>query len=94
VLTHASYYSGTHTAKEKILLSGTLAMTRSSGSRGHHGRIQPHERDTNDSVAIIGEGIHVTQEHSESVLTTLSHDCVVMTRQNYRNCIEEMCTFL
>ena len=66
-------------------------MTRSSGSRGRHGRIRPHERDTDDSVAIIGEGIHVTQEHSESVL---SHDRVVVTRRNYRNRIEEMCTFL
>ena len=62
-------------------------------ARGN-GRIQPHERDTNDAVPIIGEGIEVTEEHKESVRTTLSNDRDEVTRRNYRNRIKEMCTFL
>jgi hypothetical protein len=62
-------------------------------ARGN-GRIRPHERDTNDAVPIIGEGIEVTEEHKESVRTTLSNDRDEVTRRNYRNRIKEMCTFL
>ena len=69
-------------------------MTRSSGSRGHHGRIQPHERDTNDAVPIIGEDIEVSEEHKESVRTTMNNDRDEETRRIYRNRIKEMCMFL
>ena len=70
-------------------------MTRNnSGSRGRHGRIRPHERDTNDAVPIIGEDIEVTENHKESVRTTLSNDRERMTRRNYRNRVKEMCMFL
>jgi uncharacterized phage protein gp47/JayE len=33
-----------------------------------------HERGTNDAVPIIGEDIEVTEEHKESVRTTLNND--------------------
>jgi hypothetical protein len=69
-------------------------MARNDGSRGHHGRIRPHQRDTNDAVPIIGEDIEVTEEHRESVRTTLNNDRGDKTRRNYRNRIKEMCEFL
>jgi hypothetical protein len=69
-------------------------MARNNGSRGHHGRIRPHQRDTNDAVPIIGEDIEVTEEHRESVRTTLNNDRGDKTRRNYRNRVKEMCEFL
>ena len=69
-------------------------MTRNNGSRGRHGRIRPHERDTNDAVPIIGEDIEVAEGHKESVRTTLNNDREQETRRNYRNRVKEMCIFL
>ena len=61
---------------------------------GSQGRIRPHERDTNDSVPITGEDIEVTENHKESVRTTLSNDRERVTRRNYRNRVKEICMFL
>ena len=63
-------------------------MARNNGSRGRHGHIQPHERDTNDAVPIIGEDIEVTEEHKESVRMTLNNDRDEETQRNYRNHIK------
>ena len=69
-------------------------MARNNGSRGRHGRIRPHERDTNDAVPISGEDIEVTEEHKESVRTTLNNDRDEVTRRNCRNRVKEVCVFL
>jgi hypothetical protein len=69
-------------------------MARNNRSGVRHGRIRPHERDTNNAVPIIGANIEVTEEHRESVRTTLNNDRVEETRRDYRNRIKEICTFL
>jgi hypothetical protein len=69
-------------------------MARNNRSGGRHGRIRPHERDTNNAVPIIGVDIEVTEEHRDSVRTTLNNDRVEETRRDYRNRIKEICTFL
>ncbi len=34
------------------------------------GRIRPHERDTDDSVPILGANIQIQEEHSQGVRNT------------------------
>jgi hypothetical protein len=68
-------------------------MAQSSRSHGCHGHIQPYERDANNAIPIIKEDIEATEEHKESVRTILNNDIVDVTRQEYRNYINEMCTF-
>jgi hypothetical protein len=69
-------------------------MAWNNRSGVHHGRIRPHERDTNNAVPIIGANIEVTEEHRESVRTTLNNDRVEEMRWDYRNRIKEICMFL
>ena len=41
------------------------------------GRIRPHERATNDEVAILGANVSVSAEHSASVRATEQKDLTV-----------------
>jgi hypothetical protein len=54
-----------------------------AGQRG--GRIRPFERETDDSVAILGAGLEIQAAHSQGVRNTEQRGLVVRTKQNCRN---------
>ena len=39
-------------------------------SRGNHGRVRPHERDTNNDIPIIGTNLTVAAAHSQCIKET------------------------
>lgn len=50
-----------------------------------HGRIRPHQRDTNDAIAIIGaDNIAILHEHTELIRVTEDHGLKLATRKDYR----------
>ena len=49
---------------------------------GGGGRIRPHERDTNDSVAILGVNLKIQAAHSQGVRNTERRALVLRTKQN------------
>lgn len=57
------------------------------------GRIRAHERETNDAVPILGNGIDVLEEHSLSVQQTEDHDRVTKVKRDYRNRLKQMMLF-
>jgi hypothetical protein len=57
------------------------------------GRIRPFERETDNSVAILGAGLEIQAAHSQGVRNTEQRGLVVRTKQNYRNWIKEMYIF-
>jgi hypothetical protein len=60
-----------------------------------HGRIRPHQRDTNDETAIIGGGdIVVLDEHTEQIRVTEDHGLKLSTRKDYRLRIRHIYVFL
>jgi hypothetical protein len=60
---------------------------------GGGGHIRPHERETNDSVAILGANLEIQAAHSQGVRNTEQRGLVVRTKRNYRNRIKEMYIF-
>lgn len=60
-----------------------------------HGRIRPHQRDTNDEVQIIGAGeIAVLDEHTEQIRVTEDHGLKLATKKDYRLRIRQIYLFL
>ena len=57
------------------------------------GRIRPHERDADDSTAILGASIPVQDVHSQEVWNTEQLGLDLKTKRNYRNRIREIYTF-
>jgi hypothetical protein len=57
------------------------------------GCIQPFERETDDSVSILGADLKIQVAHSQGVRNTEQRGLVVRTKQNYRNWIKEMYVF-
>ncbi len=57
------------------------------------GRIRPFERETDDSVAILGADLEIQAAHSQGVRNTEQRGLVVRTKRNYRNRIKEMYVF-
>ena len=57
------------------------------------GRIRPHERATNDEVAILGANVSVSAEHSASVRATEQKDLTVEVKRNYRNRLKHIYKF-
>jgi hypothetical protein len=57
------------------------------------GRIQPYERDADDSTAILGASISVQDVHSQEVRNTEQRGLNLKTERNYRNRIREIYTF-
>lgn len=82
--------------KEQFLARALLAvivliMPRSQS----HGRIRPHQRDTNDETEIIGAGdIVVLDEHTEQIRVTEDHGLKLSTRKDYRLRIRHIYMFL
>ncbi|KAI2494218.1 hypothetical protein MHU86_20321 [Fragilaria crotonensis] len=68
-------------------------MPRHSSSQSH-GRIRPHQRDTNDVVPIIGESIPIKTLHSMGMLETEGHDRQAKTKKDYRNRIKHIYEFM
>jgi hypothetical protein len=60
---------------------------------GGGGRIWPHERETNDYVAILGADLKIQAAHSQGVRNTEQRGLVLRTKQNCRNQIKEMYIF-
>jgi hypothetical protein len=54
-------------------------------SQRRAGRIRPHERDTDDTVEILGANVAVSAEHAASVRATVRQDLNVENKRNYRN---------
>jgi hypothetical protein len=61
--------------------------------RGGGGRIRSHERDADDSVAILGANLQILVEHSQEVRITEQLGLDRTTKRNYRNRIKEIYTF-
>jgi hypothetical protein len=61
--------------------------------RAHGGRIRPHDRETDDSVPILGANIEVQEEHSAGVRNTEQRGLDLKTKRNYRNRIRDIYTF-
>ena len=57
------------------------------------GRIRPHERDTDDSAAILGADLAIQAAHSQEVRNTEQRGLNQRTKRNYRNRIKEMYHF-
>ena len=55
-------------------------------SQRRAGRIRPHERDTDDTVEILGANIEVSAEHTASVRATERQDLNEKNKRNY--CLE------
>jgi hypothetical protein len=62
-------------------------------ARGRGGRIRSHERDTDDSAAILGANLQILVEHSQGVRITEQLGLDLTTKRNYQNQIKEMYTF-
>jgi hypothetical protein len=64
--------------------------------RSHsHGRIGPHQRDTNDEVQIIGAGeTAVLDKHTKQIRVTGDHGLKVATKKDYRLRIRQVYLFL
>jgi hypothetical protein len=58
------------------------------------GRIRPHQRDTDDSVLIIGANITVDESHRQEVARTEANDRKKQTKRDYRNRIKHIYKFL
>jgi hypothetical protein len=63
-------------------------------SSQRRGRIQAHERDTNDTVEILGVDIAVSAEHTASVKATERQDLNERNRRNYRNRLKHIYEWL
>ena len=63
-------------------------------ARTASGRIRPHERDTNDTTAILGADIPVLEEHSISVRDTKIQHVLEGNKRNYRNRLGHIFEFL
>ena len=63
-------------------------------ARTTSGRIRPHERDTNDTTAILGADIPVLEEHSISVRDTEIQHVSEGNKRNYRNRLGHIFEFL
>jgi hypothetical protein len=58
------------------------------------GRIRPFERETDDSMAILGAPLKIQAAHSQGrVRNTEQRGLVIRTKQNYMNRIKEMYIF-
>jgi hypothetical protein len=62
-------------------------------ARQRGGRIWPFERETDDSVAILGANLKIQAGHSQGVRNTEQRGLVVRTKRNYRNQTKEMYVF-
>ena len=64
-----------------------------SNSQSRRGRIHPHQRDTNDEVPILGEGIAVSEAHSAAVRNTERKTLSEKNKRDYRNRIKRIIKF-
>jgi hypothetical protein len=62
-------------------------------ARQRGGRIRPFERETDDSVAILGADLKMQAAHSQGVRNMEQQGLAVRTKRNYRNQIKEMYVF-
>ena len=65
----------------------------SGGNRHRGGRIQPDQRNTNDSAPIIGLGIEGSEQHKASLSETKSYAFQLKTVRNYRNRLGHIMNF-
>jgi hypothetical protein len=65
-------------------------MPRARGQGRGGGRVRPHQRETQDDTAIIGEDLELSLEHQVSVQETLSSDMKDATRKDMRNRIRHV----
>jgi hypothetical protein len=63
-------------------------------SQRRTGRIRPHERDTDDTVEILGANISVSAEHTAAVKATERQDLNEKNKRNYRNRIKHIYEWL
>jgi hypothetical protein len=73
---------------ESHIKNKSFKMTRQRG-----GRIRLFERETDDSVAILGAGLEIQVAHSQGVRNMEQRGLVVRTKRNYRNRMKEMYVF-
>ena len=71
-----------------------MPNSRSASRNRSGGRIHIHERLTDNEAAIIGAGIAIQDSHQSAVRETEDQVMKLETRRNYRNRIQEICTFL
>ena len=71
-------------------------MSTSRTAHQKHGRVLPHQRQTNDVVPIIGTGLEYGADHllSTAVHETMSQGMSTNTRRNYRNRILRFIQYL
>ena len=60
-------------------------MSTSRTAHQQHGRVLPHQRQTNDVVPIIGSNLAQAVDNLNVVHETLSQGMSTNTRRNYRN---------
>ncbi len=61
---------------------------------GNRGRVRTHDRDTNDSDAIIGSSLNIGVDHSTEVRNTNKKGLKEKCKRDYRNRIKRTCDFL
>jgi hypothetical protein len=63
-------------------------------SQRRTGRIRPHERDTDDTVEILGANLAVSAEHTAAVKATERQDLNEKNKRNYRNRLKHIYEWL
>ena len=72
-------------SSDQIGLGTPYTMSGRRGPRGTTGRILPHERDTDNSVPVLGaEFTDLGENYSHLYNETLQHDMNHRTRKDYR----------
>ena len=62
-------------------------------TRGSGGRILPHQRDTNDAVAILGENLDLGNDFTQNYNESLKHGLSDKNRKDYRCRIVRVCKY-
>lgn len=74
--------------------SKTMPSGRGPSKKKGGGRIQPHQRETNDEAPVLGSEMPTEENHLASALETEKKEMDDKCRKNCRNCVSHTCEFL